>query len=215
MAVSGNTLNGAHVTIDNFNLAQAQTSANGYLGIKITEQTALEASTAITPFAPGSTTPANVSVTAQGDTQSLTFNVSAASQIARTFTLTATGVTAGRFANTGADMLDFSSGTVSLTVPADSTSVTIGLVYTGGNTQAQAVKLSSTLQASNGVAATASDSAPLCHLQAYCSRNTWLRGNGLHRHHASGLLPLHQTLPPLFTSSILRVIRLKVAPAEP
>ena len=190
LAVSGNSLNGAHVTIDNFNLAQAQTSANGYLGIKITEQTALEASTAITPFAPGSTTPANVSVTAQGDTQSLTFNVSAASQIARTFTLTATGVTAGLFANTGADMLDFSSGTVSLTVPAGSTSVTIGLVYTGGSTQAQTVKLSSTLQASNGVAATASDNSLSVTFNAITatSGSTTIKG-------VSGTLPAGPSTP--------------------
>ncbi|WP_230414266.1 beta strand repeat-containing protein [Collimonas silvisoli] len=134
------------VVFEHFDLNKAETDLTGFLGIHFREQSAVVAGTGSDPFASGNYAPTNAAVAAQGDVQGLTIYASAISDQAQTITLALAGGNGSQFAvNTGADLLSFSNGTVTLTIPAGADSVTVGLVYTGDPTQSQSVQLTSTL----------------------------------------------------------------------
>ncbi len=125
---------GNSIVIKNFDLNQAETSPNGYLGITFDQQVALSAGPgAPDSFASGDYAPAGVSVTtANGATSpSLTVNLSGATDAAQQVTLNFTGAnTAGFMVDTGSTLLPITNGAVTLTVPAGQDSLTVGLIAT-------------------------------------------------------------------------------------
>ncbi|HWW04223.1 calcium-binding protein [Collimonas sp.] len=137
--------NGGQIVIDDFDLNKAETGTNGYLGIHLREQSAIVAGIG-NASAPFNYNPTDASVTAQGAIQALTIYASATSTAAQTVTLALSGGDPSKYSvNTGADMLSFGNGTVTLTIPAGQDSVTVGLAYVGDITQSSTVQVTSTL----------------------------------------------------------------------
>jgi Ca2+-binding RTX toxin-like protein len=139
---------GNQIVINSFDLNKAEVDPNGYLGLKFKEKLALEAGTARSdnPFLTGNFNPADISAMQQGLLQVLTVYASAISDKVQTVTLALASGDASQFkVSTGANLLDFAGGNVTLTIPAGSDSVTFGLVYTGDPTKSPRVQLTSTL----------------------------------------------------------------------
>ena len=138
---------GDQIIIDNFNMNAAQNG--GYLGLTFAKDIAI---------VPGSNRSADQFLTGDYSAHAQTTNLSSgalrtftiyASSISdqpQTVTLALTGGNASAFAiDTGDNLLPFSSGGVTLTIPAGADSVTAALVNTQTVTQNQTLQLTATL----------------------------------------------------------------------
>ncbi len=142
-----NANSGDKIVIQNFNLSQAQ-SANGYLGIHFTEQTAIQTGNK-------TLTVAQVYELANGGPTALdpppgaytfTAYVSALSNTPQQVTINMSqGDPSGFAIDTGNGLQAFSGGSVILTVAPGEDSVTFGLVNTSAVAQPEAVKLTATI----------------------------------------------------------------------
>ena len=142
------TVNGNSVTIDNFNLNSEQNS-QGFLNIGLPD--ALTESTSTSSSESAYANPQNQNVSANGTTQSVTFSTYDPSDSPQTVTVDIAGGNASDYsANTGASVLSFVNGSISLVIPAGQTSVTIGLVYSGTETTVPPVTLTSSQLTSSG-----------------------------------------------------------------
>ncbi|HEX7635487.1 MAG TPA: calcium-binding protein, partial [Noviherbaspirillum sp.] len=166
MKISGGVLasTGGPLVIDNFDLNQAETNSDGYLGIKLQEKSALSAhssggsgtggsgnSGSGDSFRDGNYQPSDITATTQGVVQALTVYASAISDKAQTVILTLNNADASQFKiNTGEDFRAFDGSSVKLTIPAGSDSVTVGLLYLGDPAQSQTVQLTSALTDADG-----------------------------------------------------------------
>ncbi|HWW04230.1 hypothetical protein [Collimonas sp.] len=160
---NGALASGDQLVIENFNLAQAENHlGTGFLGIHFNSQLAVEAGGTNDPFVTGDFGSVNTSVAAQGDAQGMTIFVSAVSDQPQTVTLALAGADASQFKlDTGTGVLDFSNGSVKLTIPAGQDNIMVGLVYLGDPSQKPAVQLTSTLVDANGAAESSSASNTL------------------------------------------------------
>ena len=151
LTISGGLLGGAgdQIVIDNFDLNQAETGANGYLGIKLGQSLALVQGTNLSsnPFLTGGAIPSGQSSSLSGSSsQTYTVYLAAASDVAQTLTLGLTGADPGAFAaDEGSSVVSFASGTVTLTVAPGQDSVTFGLVNTDTTAAAGTLQLTATL----------------------------------------------------------------------
>ena len=138
------------IVIDNFNLATAETTKTGDLGLVFAEAVAVTAdpSLAADPFRSGNYVPPNTTVAvSQGVAQSLTIDLSAPSTSAQQVTLTFTGGDLGAFAlDTGSGaLMPLAGGTVTLTIPAGSDRLTVGLIATQDLTTNQTLQVQAAL----------------------------------------------------------------------
>lgn len=151
---------GNQIVIDGFDLDKAETDPNGYLGIKFLEQVALGTGTsAASPFAgpPPTNQSGNL---ASGGAATFTLYASAASDIAQTFSLSLAGGSGGDYAiSTGAELLDFGNGTVTITIPAGEASITLALINTGDPGADESLQLTATLLGADGSSTGISSSA--------------------------------------------------------
>lgn len=142
---------GNQIIIKNFDLNKAETSKDGFLGIKLTEGSSVVPNSGNNQFALGDYASHDATITAKGAVQSLTIYASATSNTPQTVILALTNGDPSMYScNIGMGTLDFSSGFVTLEIPPGSDSLTVGLVYTGDRTQSQTVSLTSTLQNLDG-----------------------------------------------------------------
>ncbi len=161
LTITGGVLGVGQIVINGFNLNSAQTDPNGYLGIKFKEKIAVTvgANRSNDPFLDGTYSLSDVAAAAKGVLQTLTVYASASSTIAQQVTLALAGDPSQFKIATGADLLNFAAGAVTLTIPPGVDSVTVGLVYTGNDPSATA-QLTATLadpNASAGDVATSSN----------------------------------------------------------
>jgi Ca2+-binding RTX toxin-like protein len=124
---------GNQIVINDFNLIAAETTTKGDLGIVFPEEVAVTAdpSLAADPFQAGNNVPPDTTMTvAQGVAQSLTIDLSAPSATAQQVVLTVTGGDLSAFAlDTGTgSLIPLASGSVTVTVPAGETRLTLSLV---------------------------------------------------------------------------------------
>ena len=140
---------GDQLVIQDFNLTQAEApTGSGYLGIRFTEQLAIEAGLPSNPLLSGAAV-LNTVTNATGTTQNITIFASAATNVPQTVTLQLAGADASQFiALVGSNQVNFSSGSVTLTIPAGASSVTLGLIYAGDGSQAATAQLTATLASS-------------------------------------------------------------------
>ncbi len=153
LTITGGVLGAGHIVINNFNLSRAQTDANGYLGIKFKGKTALAAGTnrSDDPFLDGTYSLSDISAAAKGALQTLTVYASAASATAQQITLALVGDSSLFKIVTGAGLLDFAAGALTVTIPPGADSVSLGLLYTGDDASATA-QLTATLADPNASA---------------------------------------------------------------
>lgn len=161
LTITGGVLGVGQIVINGLNLNSAQTDPNGYLGIKFKEKIAVTvgANRSNDPFLDGTYSLSDVAAAAKGVLQTLTVYASASSTIAQQVTLALAGDPSQFKIATGADLLNFAAGAVTLTIPPGVDSVTVGLVYTGNDPSATA-QLTATLadpNASAGDVATSSN----------------------------------------------------------
>lgn len=152
------------IVINNFDLDKSQTEG-GYLGIHFARQSQVVADVGGNTFDEGNYNPDDASVTATGSVQALTVYASAISDEDQHVTVKMDGNTADYLWNLGDSFRP--GGDITLTIPAGSDSVTVGLVYTGTSTSNQVVHLTSTFvgvtdtQASNTLTVTYDRSNPV------------------------------------------------------
>ncbi|WP_269462134.1 putative Ig domain-containing protein [Ralstonia pseudosolanacearum] len=153
LTITGGVLGSGQIVIKNFNLSRAQTDANGYLGIKFKGKTALAAGTnrSDDPFLDGTYSLSDISAAAKGALQTLTVYASAASATAQQITLALGGNSSLFKIVTGAGLLDFTAGALTVTIPPGADSVSLGLLYTGDDASATA-QLTATLAYPNASA---------------------------------------------------------------
>jgi Ca2+-binding RTX toxin-like protein len=156
----GGVVGDGQIILDGFDLDQAESNPNGYLGIRFSEKVALAAGPGTDPFASGNGSVSNIATTIKGGAvQAFTAFVSAASDTVQSVTIKLAGGDFSAFKiNTGAGFIDFGSdGTATLTIPAGSDRVTVGLVYAGDPTKSQSATLTSTITDGSNATGTASN----------------------------------------------------------
>ncbi|MFZ6654757.1 hypothetical protein [Undibacterium sp. TJN19] len=142
--------NGGKMIVNNFNLTTATQDSKGYLGIKIIGRAAIEPKTGPNPFISGDQIK-DVSSNAGGPNQTFTIFTAVTDKTAQTINLVLSGADASLFKlSTGAELLSFSNGSISATIPAGSNQVTLSLVYTGDATKSQSVQLTSNIVGGEG-----------------------------------------------------------------
>jgi len=129
------------VTINNFDLTIAADPAKGYLGIKLTDQVGVATGTSTTAPAPTDQT-ASVPV---GNIQTITLYA----LVGNTVQLACTG--SGTYqCSTGANLLSFAGGPITLTIPAGQDSVTVTLIDTTNTNTPDTATLTATLVDAGG-----------------------------------------------------------------
>ena len=152
LKITGGTL-GGEVDIQNFDLAQAENTPQGYLGFTIAKS--VELLPGISQGGSGSFggggQPVNSNITlASGGEQTFTVALDAPCETAQSITLKLNGGTAADyFCNIGDGQLSFSGGSVTLTIPAGQQSITFALVNSTPLTQTENVQLVATLAGSD------------------------------------------------------------------
>jgi len=134
---------GNQIVINNFDLHQAETTANGYLGIKFGEQLAIVAGVSQTsPFVSGK--PISQTANAQGNTQTVTVYGQAG-----TVQLACAG--SGTYEYTvGTQVYSLANGPVTLTIPTGQNSVTVTLIDTTNTSSPDTATLTATTKDASG-----------------------------------------------------------------
>lgn len=143
MAISGGLLSAGQIVIKNFDLNQAQKNTDGYLGIHFAEKSQLVSGIGGNTFDQGKYDPADVASRTKDIVHPITVYASAISDTDQQVTISMDGSSTDYMWNLGDGFRP--GGDVTLTIPAGSDSVTVGLMYTGTSTDNQTVHLSSAL----------------------------------------------------------------------
>ncbi|NHZ79420.1 hypothetical protein F2P44_09045 [Massilia sp. CCM 8695] len=145
MLLSGGVLGEGKIAIDDFDLGKAMSEKDGYLGIKLAERIGMAANTG-TPLFDSADAPADKSLTTATTIQPFRISVAGISDQDRTVTVRGTsGSFSNMYLDIGDGMLDMSSGSVNVVIPAGQDSVEVGLVYGGPARQTRTLSLSSSL----------------------------------------------------------------------
>lgn len=145
MLLSGGVLGQGQIAIDDFDLGQAMSDKNGYLGIKLTERISIAANPGASAF-DSADAPADASLNATGNVQAFRIAVAGISDQDRTVSVRGTGGSfSDVFLNIGDGMLDMSGGSANVVIPAGRDSVEVGLVYAGAVNQGRTLSLVSSL----------------------------------------------------------------------
>jgi Ca2+-binding RTX toxin-like protein len=135
------------ITIENFNISTAESSSNGFLGIALPESLTLTA---------GATTGTNESaIFPAGSAPSYTLSVNAPSTSTQTVTVSLSGANSGDFEVSVGDNAPFavnSNGTFTITLPANQTNISFGLIDVTADNGNSDIASGTTLQLGASVA---------------------------------------------------------------
>lgn len=137
---------GNQIVINNFDLSQAETNANGFLGIKFGNQLTLAASTAVNN--PDVTQADQTADVPSGAAQTFTLYASAPADTPQTVTLSCSN--SSSLICTGADTYSFANGPATVTIPAGQNSVTLTLIDTSTASTADTATLTATATDASG-----------------------------------------------------------------